>query len=395
MRLTVVIVTHNRREPLRYTLSRLFEHVVLPTRRTETLVVDNGSTDGTDAMLLREYPQVHTITRPRNEGVSARNHAFAAARGEYLLLIDDDSHPVGDAVIRTIAYMDEHPRVAAVVGRVELPDGRCEASAFPSVAINCAVCLRKSAVDEVGGFPTEFFRQAEEYDLSFRLWAAGYRVERFEDIVYKHNKAAGSRYPAWIHRLDMRNNLIVAERYFPSPLRAAYRADWSHRYALLARHAGNGWASRHGYLQGRWWGLKEAYRGRQTLEPAALEAVLNLDEQAEAVADWAHRSAVRRVLIADYSKNLYATYRACRAAGLEVATIIDNHAAYRGQAYRGIPIVDDEHAPRSGVDGIVVSNVNPAQVERRRAAIASRFDLPTLTLWQPRLLGRPVQQRVA
>jgi hypothetical protein len=131
-----------------------------------------------------------------------------------------------------------HQRVVQqyVVGRVVLPDDRFEASALPGVMINCAVCIRKSALDEVGGFPVEFFRQAEEYDLSFKLWKAGYSVERFEDLVYRHEKAPGNRAGAIVHRLDMRNNLILIERFFPPKMRRFYREDWTNRYLALARH---------------------------------------------------------------------------------------------------------------------------------------------------------------
>src|SRR5690606_38545746 len=119
------------------------------------------------------------------------------------------SYPLGDTVTAGLAHLDREPGCAAVGGRVELLDGRYEASALPAVAINCAVVMRKRVIDEVGGFPAEFFRQAEEYDWALRAWGAGYRVDRFEDLVWRHNKAPGNRTPGAIHRYDVRNNLIL------------------------------------------------------------------------------------------------------------------------------------------------------------------------------------------
>ncbi|MCE9592511.1 MAG: glycosyltransferase [Planctomycetes bacterium] len=383
MRISYVIVTHNRRDVLLRTLGI----VTAPTADAEYLVVDNGSTDGTKDALRREFPQVRVIRRPSNEGVSARNHAFAVARGDYVVLIDDDSYPVGDAVERSVSYLDANPRTGAVVGRVALPDGRLEASAFPTVMINCAVCIRRSALDLAGGFPTDFFRQAEEYDLSFRFWQAGFAVERFEDVLYRHEKSPGNRASAVVHKLDLRNNLIVADRYLPRELRSIYRHDWTRRYLALAQHAG--------HIDAAWEGLHEARelarfiarRGRSTLDAAAIESIFGFESQAREVATWAGEHRPRNVLISDFSKNLFATYRACRAAGLNVLGVTDNHPAYDGLTYRGLPVGQDAVFLRGGADAIVLSNVNPGQVDRRAAELRDRFDLPVLTLWRPRLLS--------
>ncbi len=346
----------------------------------EILVVDNASTDGTPGMLAGEFPDVQLIRRPSNEGVSARNHALARASGRYVMLIDDDSYPLDDAAARALAWMEASPRCGAVVGRVVLPEGGLEASALPGVIINCAVVLRKSALDQVGYFPREFFRQAEEYDLSFRLWDAGYTIERFEDLVYRHEKVGGNRWPAWIHRLDLRNNLILIERYLPPELRRIYRRDWTQRYFLLARHAGHAWAARRGWLQAQAWRMRYATLApRRTLRPEAVEAVFQGEAQSRAIAAWARAQAVRRVAVADFSKNVYATWQGCRAAGLHIEALWDAHPAFTGQSYRRRPIVGEPPA----VDGVVLSNINPAQIEKRLAALRASFPGPILTLWQP------------
>lgn len=384
MKLSIVIVTHNRRDALLRTIGVLAANPHIRAGEHEILIVDNGSTDNTAHDALRAHPAARVIRRPTNEGVSARNHAFVHARGEYVALIDDDSYPLGDAIERSLAHMDANPRVGAVVGRVELPDGNCEASALPTVAINCAVCIRKKVIDLVGGFPREFFRQAEEYDLSFRIWRAGYRVERFEDLVYRHEKVVGNRWPAWIHRLDIRNNLILLERYLPADLRREYRRDWVLRYRAMARHAGHSFAALQGRVQGLSWKFREAWRGRQTLDEDTIENIFGLRQQADAVAAWASHHNIKRVALADFGKNTYATYRACVRADLEIVALGDANPAFRGLRYRGIPIV--ERSPM--VDGIVLTNINPAQIHRRLDTINAAFGGPVLSLWAPRFLAQ-------
>src|SRR5438445_6570712 len=78
---------------------------------------------------------------------------------------------------------------------------------------------------------------AEEYDLSLRLLDGGWRVRTFADMGVTHLKTPGSRFPARIARLDARNNVLLAMRYFPELWRMKYVSAWLERYRLMA--AGN------------------------------------------------------------------------------------------------------------------------------------------------------------
>lgn len=389
MKLSHVIVTHNRREALLRTLSILHWNPSLPVEEVETWVVDNGSTDGTIDVVRRKFPDVHVIQRPTNEGVWARNYAFEEATGEYVMLLDDDSYPVEDAAARSVAHLDQHSQTAAVVGRVEAPGGMLEACALPSVMLSGAVCIRRSVLQELGGFRREFFRKAGEYDLSFRIWQAGYSIERFEDIVYRHDKVMLGRNPGLAHRMDIRNNLILAERYLPTQLRREYRADWHHRYMALARHARQATAARRGLIEARGWALSEALHGRNVLNPAVLQIAFQLDCQARLVAGWAGENRVRHVIIADYGKNVYATWRAAQLAKLNVVAVADRHPSFAGMHYRGVGIVPDREAARYAVDSIIISNINPAHVAARYEQLRQIFDGPILRLWHPQYLTPP------
>lgn len=383
MKVSYVIVTHNRKDVLLRTLG-IITSMPAPPAGVEFIVVDNGSTDGTADAARKLFPNVLILRRTTNEGVSARNHGFTVAGGEYVVLIDDDSYPLADAVERSTAYLDAHPKTGAVVGRVVLPNGRCEASAFPTVMINCAVCIRRSVLSRVGGFPTDFFRQAEEYDLSFRCWEAGFAIERFEDIVYRHDKSPGNRASSLVHKLDIRNNLILVDRFLPRELRKYYRRDWARRYLALAQYAG--------HLDAAWEGLSEARElarfiarhDRQTLSPATIELIFQFNNQSHRVTKWVQQHNIHRVLIADFSKNIHATFQACTSAGVQLLGITDNNPAYDGLTYRGLCVGQDAMFLAKGAEGIVLSNINPAQMESRASALSERFGIPVLTLWTPR-----------
>ena len=389
MNLAYIIVTRNRRAAVMRTIGRLEQMIDASDQDAQIWVVDNASSDGTCEALAAEHREVQVIRRRRNEGVSARNHAITAADADYLVLLDDDSYPTGDSIERSTAYLDQHPRTAAVVGRIVLPTGELEACALPNVLLSGAVCIRKSVLNEVGGFGREFFRKAGEYDLSFRIWQAGYSIERFEDIVYRHDKVMLGRNPGLAHRMDIRNNLILAERYLPTQLRREYRADWHHRYMALARHARQATAARRGLIEARGWALSEALHGRNVLNPAVLQIAFQLDCQARLVAGWAGENRVRHVIIADYGKNVYATWRAAQLAKLNVVAVADRHPSFAGMHYRGVGIVPDREAARYAVDSIIISNINPAHVAARYEQLRQIFDGPILRLWHPQYLTPP------
>ena len=75
--------------------------------------------------------------------------------------------------------------------------------------------------------------------------------------------------------------------------------------------------------EARVWARREHGVGRRTLPANVIETIFRLDGQAKAVAAWAKANRVRRVAIADFGKNLFATYRACREAGVQVVALAD------------------------------------------------------------------------
>jgi glycosyl transferase family 2 len=357
MKLSYVIVTRNRRESLLRTLDRLESVTGLPRHQWEVFVVDNASDDDTVSAVTHHHREVRLIRL--------------------------------DAIPKALRYLGRYLKTAAVVARVVLPDGSLEGPAFPAVTLGGASIVRAEALRQVGGFAPEFFRQAEEYDLSFRLWGAGFRVERFEDVVFGHDKVPGGRCSALTHRMDLRNNLILVERYLPRELRRVYRRDFIRRYAAFAIADGCGDAVNAALHEARVWARREAAVGRKTLKRDALEQLFELERQAAVVAEWAGRLGLRRVAIADVSKNLYATYRACRRARLEIACVADGRTAFAGFDYRDTAVLPDDRACGERVDGVVLSNVNPAQVDRRFAELEARFKVPVLRLWHPRWIEAP------
>lgn len=111
---SVVIPVFNGERFLDATLASVFAQDYRPI---EVIVVDDGSTDGTRAVLER-WPEVVVIHQENAGCGAARNAGIARARGAYIALQDADDLWVPDKLTRQIAHLEAHPEhgyVAALV----------------------------------------------------------------------------------------------------------------------------------------------------------------------------------------------------------------------------------------------------------------------------------------
>ena len=375
-----VLATHNRREVVTATLKRLVE-CGLPRGEFEIIVVDNASEDGTADVVTGIAD--HVLRLGRNRGSCAKHYGVEVARSPFIVFLDDDSHPRPDSIQRMIERFEDDPRLATAGFRVHLPDGQEECSALPSVFVGCGVGFRAKALREAGGLDPTFFMQAEEYDLSFRLVGAGWRIGMFADLHVDHLKAAGGRRNERTVYYDVCNNLRIAARYLPSPYRRIYRQDWLQRYRWLAEPADHLAAFRRGARAGRLHGAWErwSYRSRR-LGDVAFEHFFRLQYVARRMQELAE-SGVRRILLADLGKNVFAFRAGAEDAGLEIVAISDDRFCGPNRRYRGLPIVPLDEALGLTADAVVVSNMADVFAVRTQRNVAAKTALPVHNWFAP------------
>lgn len=209
MDLSVVVPTHDKAALLRRTLAALAVQDPGPGRAWEVVVVDDGSRDGTAALLtgLRAgYPvPLQVVSPPGNVGrARARNLGLAAARGRWVLFLDDDilapqgllaAHLdvlEGDARAGTIGYAVTDPELVDAPhfhyldtrGVARLGAGPAPARFF--VTQNAAV--PRQALLEAGGFCEDFAAYGfEDMEAAFRLEdRAGIRFQALVHPVPLH-----------------------------------------------------------------------------------------------------------------------------------------------------------------------------------------------------------------
>jgi GT2 family glycosyltransferase len=377
--ISFILATRNRREVLLHTLGQL-RSPTLCRASHEIIVIDNSSTDGTGGAVADRYPGLRLICSSNNRGACAKNLGLAVARGQFIVFLDDDSYPEPGAADAMVRQFLADPKLAAISFAVTLPDGASECSAYPTVFIGCGVGLRKSAIDQVGGLPDDFFMQAEEYDLSLRLLAAGWRIRRCPDLRVCHLKSPTARISSRTMRLDVRNNLLLIARYFPSRWMWRYARDWMLRYAILAKSSGQRVAFWRGLGEGI---LRAPMQPRSPLPRRPFEEFSKVEEIANRLDHLRRYEGIRRAVLIDLGKNIFPFLRAAKRCGIEIVAIADARLGGRNYRFRGIPILTDRQAQSLQYDAAIIANFSVVHAEQRRLQWRAQQKQPVIDVLEP------------
>jgi len=232
---SVVMLSFNRKNDVKEGVQQLLTQNY---KNIEIIVVDNGSSDGTPEMLKQEYPFVKLLPLPKNIGVAAYNKGFSQAKGKYIVILDDDSFPESNAItimVKKFSYNENLGVVAFDVRNyydyrktnIDINLNCIKTSqtneitqkksvARYQMAFNGAgVGIRKKCIEEVGGYPEEFFLYWNEQDLAIRILNAGYRIQWFSEIIAFHKYSPTNRESQRAPFYYTRNLFWLIWKYFP------------------------------------------------------------------------------------------------------------------------------------------------------------------------------------
>jgi GT2 family glycosyltransferase len=221
--LSIVILSWNSLEVLESCLQSI-EREVLSRRddgrlEVETIVVDNGSTDGTVAAVRERYPFVELISLDENLGFARGNNVgLRRACGRLAVLLNSDTVVKRDGLEACVRYLDAHPDVGVVGPQLLnsdgskqncvhnypslvteiVPKGLLEAlwpRRFPSkryahatpldvqAVIGACLVVRREVLEQVGLMPEDYFFFMEETDWCYRIRRAGWRIVHVPDAA--------------------------------------------------------------------------------------------------------------------------------------------------------------------------------------------------------------------
>lgn len=281
MRIVAVVLSWNGREDTLAALESL--------RGIETVVVDNGSTDGSGDAVAERFPEVELIRVGVNLGFAGGNNVGvrrALDRGaNWVLLLNNDAMVEPGLVDALAAAAAARPDAGVLACKVLYADsdrlwyagadfdpylGRSRHRGFgrpdaPGAveeterATGAAMAVSRAAIEAAGLLDEELFLYAEDLEWSLRIRNAGFAVVYVPDARVRHrvSSAAGGAGSPITSYYETRNMLAVVERYRPLPsgvsgLRRALVV--SPRAVLAARRPASAWAVLRGwrdYRRGR------------------------------------------------------------------------------------------------------------------------------------------------
>jgi GT2 family glycosyltransferase len=207
--LSIVLVCWNNKAYLEPCLRSLYDGGMRSS--FDVVAVDNGSTDGSQAMLREQFPDVIIIQNDHNVGLGkASNQGIVATRGRHVLLLNNDTLVNGPSFEAMVEFLDSHPNVGAVGGKLLNSDGTVQSchNKFPTLReefliatqlgeffwpgypanitdtqpgpvdwmSSACLMVRRAALDQVGLLDEEYFIYGDEADIQYRLKKAGWQM---------------------------------------------------------------------------------------------------------------------------------------------------------------------------------------------------------------------------
>lgn len=228
--LSIVLLSWNGRALTLDCLASIEREVRAPARiASETIVVDNGSADGTVDAVRERFPWAQVVALPRNRGFAGGNNAgLLHAKGRHVCLLNNDTVAQPGGFEACVRFLDAHPDVGAVGPELLHPDGRKQNSIhnFPTVllelvprgvlealwprrypskrfahagpvdveaVLGACMVVRREALARVGPMPEDYFFFLEETDWLFAMREAGFRVVHLPEAKLVHVHGAATK----------------------------------------------------------------------------------------------------------------------------------------------------------------------------------------------------------
>ncbi|SFD25256.1 Glycosyltransferase, GT2 family [Algibacter lectus] len=230
MQISFLIVTKNRPEDLAYTLKKLKSLIDFSIH--EVLVFIDGCSK--TETIINDFDWVNWTVSKKNIGASpARNSLYNKAKGQILIGLDDDAHPISEAFIKSIEEdFSANPNLGIIAfqeirglyksDNEALSFAKYTESYYTNDFIGCGFAIKKEAYDASRGFPVWIDIYGEEPALALEVLDLGYQIVYNSKIIVNHRvdiikrKLQGKNYFRFEHQL--KNTIRLYLVYYKSPL---------------------------------------------------------------------------------------------------------------------------------------------------------------------------------
>jgi GT2 family glycosyltransferase len=242
-KVTVVIPNFNGINYIEVCLNALMQQT---EKKFNTIVVDNGSTDGSLEKIKQDFPFASVISFEKNEGFSkAVNAGIRAADTPYVLLLNNDTKVMPDFVEALVTAIETSPDIFSVSAKMiqyhapekidgagdsycilgwarargkDMPVTACETAEDIFSACAGAAIYRRAIFEEIGYFDDRHFAYLEDVDVGYRARIYGYRncYEPKAKVYHVGSAVSGSRHNAFKVELSARNSVYLNYKNMPA-----------------------------------------------------------------------------------------------------------------------------------------------------------------------------------
>jgi len=223
----------------------------------KTIVVDNGSMDGSDHILEKEYPEVILLRNSENKGFTGGNNRgieYALdQKYDYLMLLNNDTEVEPDFLDELVKVIEADHRIGAVqpkffflnnkekiwnaggtiikslglirtVGENRTAKEKYNQPKNTEWITGCCFMVRADIVKKIGGLNDRFFIYYEDVEWSLRIQSLGYRLVYCPQSVVYHEAGMSNKKKVKgkegylnpiVHFLATRNNILMLRKYTP------------------------------------------------------------------------------------------------------------------------------------------------------------------------------------
>lgn len=244
---SILIVNYNGRHLIGSCLESIYRQSF---KDIEIILVDNGSRDGSGAYVKDLFRDVKVVFLPENVGFSGANvEGFKHAKGDYILLLNNDVEVEKDCLHHLLAAMEGNPAVGICAAKMIVHGSTAIDSAGDGFAANLkgfkrgegksaslytqeeyifgacagAALYRRRMLDEIGFLDEDFFLIHEDTDLNFRAQLAGWKVLYVPTATAYHKvrSSIGDMSDIAIY-YTLRNSEFVRIKNIPLPIFLRY-----------------------------------------------------------------------------------------------------------------------------------------------------------------------------
>lgn len=227
MTLSIVFLNYNRLSETRYTVEHL-RKLLGERQDIEVIAVDNASKDGTREFLQKQVDWLTLITLEENTGIAGYNAGFKQAKGKYVLVLDDDSHPVDNLTLdRIINHFNTQQQLGIIACRIETLEGQLTPSwhlpkrdkpGTSMAFVGCGFAIRRDLFEKIGWYPAEFFLYQNEVEVAIRTLCQHYTIFYDPDCRVVHRQSSHLHMNWRRVYYPTRNTIWIIRKYFPFPL---------------------------------------------------------------------------------------------------------------------------------------------------------------------------------